>query len=286
MFWSTSRHLHECLEGGKPKCPGLGRPKVYIGRDLAWWGLGIQLLGLQFLLMPWLICVPPFLFVSVLYELVTGHLDILYLAWPMSQLLACTVFAGHNHVGLGVASLVDAYQSVHPALDAMRSQSGQTLLLSCGQPVWDPLLFCCTFPPSHPVLPGRSQQVSFFLQVFPWLIVLHASTNWCHMFVVVFQVFEHFWKIMICGWLTYFLLFSAVISPLSFNPWLLLLGCSLSLSLSLCLGCDSGVDVLSLSLGCSSPHSCVSVCFSPIAYCSPYFSCAALLIFNSCIFIV
>ncbi len=51
----------------------------------------------------------------------------------MSQLLVCIVFAGHNHEGLGVAALVDVCQSVNPALDAVRSQSFQILLLSCGQ---------------------------------------------------------------------------------------------------------------------------------------------------------
>ncbi len=121
MFWSISRHLHVCLEGGKPKCPDLGRPKVYIGRILAWWGLDIQILGLQLLLMPWLICVPPSLFVFVLNELVPGLLEVLCLAWPMSQLLVCIVFAVYNHVGLGVTALVYVCQLVYSTLDAVSS---------------------------------------------------------------------------------------------------------------------------------------------------------------------
>ncbi len=38
-------------------------------------------------------------------------------------------------MGLGVAALVDVCQSVHPALDAVSTQSFQIILLSCGQPV-------------------------------------------------------------------------------------------------------------------------------------------------------
>ncbi len=80
------------------------------------------------------------------------------------------------------------------------------------------------------------------------------------MSVAACQVFEHFWKIMICGWLTCFPLFSAVFSSLSLS----ILGPSLWAVLSLSwlwqrCGCSQPRSRLLQPL----PHGCVSVCSLP-----------------------
>ncbi len=195
-------------------------------------------------------------------------------------------FAVYNHVGLSVTALVYVCQLVYSTLDAVSSQSFQTLLVSCGPLVWDPLLFCCTFPSFHPALPGWSQQVTYFFQVFPQALQLDSLP--C----------LHNLMSYVCGglpslraflkdndmWVAH--LFSPLLCSLQLSLFPSLAPpCGLSLSLSLSVLAVTAVWMLSASLSVApAPPSwlCECVCF-PFCLLSPLLLCSfSTSVFSSC----